>query len=101
MAGDGGGYDLVAFGEAMVRLCPPGFGRVEAATMLEMLPGGAELNTAVGVADGDATAVLVLGALSVWLQAARDASPLPTSDEESLYLTQRAAGRRAEQKATD
>ena len=56
MAGDGGGYDLVAFGEAMVRLCPPGFGRVEAATMLEMLPGGAELNTAVGVARLDATA---------------------------------------------
>ena len=54
MAGDGGGYDLVAFGEAMVRLCPPGFGRVEAATMLEMLPGGAELNTAVGVARLDA-----------------------------------------------
>lgn len=53
---DGAGYDLVAFGEAMVRLCPPGFGRVEAATMLEMLPGGAELNTAVGVARLDATA---------------------------------------------
>jgi len=34
----------------MVRLCPPGFGRLETATMLEMLPGGAELNTAVGVA---------------------------------------------------
>ena len=45
-----GGYDLVTFGEAMVRLCPPGFGRLEAATSLEMRPGGAELNTAVGVA---------------------------------------------------
>src|SRR5581483_151361 len=43
-------YDLVTFGEAMVRLCPPGFGRLEAATLLEMQPGGAELNTAVGVA---------------------------------------------------
>ncbi|NCV01823.1 MAG: hypothetical protein EBV53_11665, partial [Proteobacteria bacterium] len=53
---DGAGYDLVTFGEAMVRLCPPGFGRVEAATMLEMLPGGAELNTAVGVARLGATA---------------------------------------------
>jgi len=41
---------LVSFGEAMVRFCPPGFGRLEAATHLEMLPGGAELNTAVGVA---------------------------------------------------
>jgi 2-dehydro-3-deoxygluconokinase len=43
-------YDLVSFGEAMVRLCPPGFGRLEMATHLEMQPGGAELNTAVGVA---------------------------------------------------
>jgi 2-dehydro-3-deoxygluconokinase len=43
-------YDLVSFGEAMVRLCPPGFGRLEMATTLEMQPGGAELNTAVGVA---------------------------------------------------
>lgn len=42
--------DLVSFGEAMVRLCPPGFGRLELATLLEMQPGGAELNTAVGVA---------------------------------------------------
>ncbi|MGH2352874.1 MAG: PfkB family carbohydrate kinase [Chloroflexota bacterium] len=40
---------LVSFGEAMVRLCPPGFGRLELATQLEMQPGGAELNTAVGV----------------------------------------------------
>ena len=43
-------FHLVSFGEAMVRFCPPGFGRLEAATHLEMLPGGAELNTAVGVA---------------------------------------------------
>ncbi len=43
-------YDLVTFGEAMVRLCPPGFGRLETASLLEMQPGGAELNTAVGVA---------------------------------------------------
>ncbi len=42
-------FHLVSFGEAMVRLCPPGFGRLEAATTLEMQPGGAELNTAVGV----------------------------------------------------
>jgi 2-dehydro-3-deoxygluconokinase len=40
---------LVGFGEAMVRLCPPGFGRLEMATALEMQPGGAELNTAVGL----------------------------------------------------
>lgn len=42
-------YDFVSFGEAMVRLCPPGFGRVEMATSLEMQPGGAELNTAIGI----------------------------------------------------
>lgn len=45
-----GRFHLVSFGEAMVRLCPPGFGRLEVATQLEMLPGGAELNTTVGVA---------------------------------------------------
>ena len=42
-------YDFVSFGEAMVRLCPPGFGRLEMATSLEVQPGGAELNTAVGI----------------------------------------------------
>lgn len=46
MAGE---CQLVSFGEAMVRLTPPGFGRLEMATSLEMQPGGAELNTAVGV----------------------------------------------------
>jgi 2-dehydro-3-deoxygluconokinase len=50
MTSDAGAYHLVSFGEAMVRLCPPGFGRLEVATQLEMQPGGAELNTAVGVA---------------------------------------------------
>jgi tetratricopeptide (TPR) repeat protein len=38
-------------------------------------------------------AVLVLGALSVWLQAARDRVPLAQSDEVTIYLSQRAAGR--------
>ena len=38
-------------------------------------------------------AVLVLGGLSVWLQAARDRLPLATSVEEELYLSQRATGR--------
>src|SRR3954454_3579430 len=41
-------FHLVSFGEAMVRLCPPSYGRLEVATTLEMQPGGAELNTAVG-----------------------------------------------------
>src|SRR5947199_9617059 len=34
----------------MVRLSPPSFRRLEQATSLDMLVGGAELNTAVGVA---------------------------------------------------
>jgi tetratricopeptide (TPR) repeat protein len=36
--------------------------------------------------------MMFLGA-AVWLQAARDSMPLPTSDNEALYLTERAAGR--------
>jgi tetratricopeptide (TPR) repeat protein len=38
-------------------------------------------------------AVLVFGAISVRLQALRDGLPLTTSDNETLYLTERAAGR--------
>jgi len=38
-------------------------------------------------------AVLVLGALSVWLQAERDRLPLPASGEDAMYLSQRATGR--------
>ena len=43
-------YEVVTFGEAMVRLSPPNFRRLEQASSLDMLVGGAELNTAVGVA---------------------------------------------------
>ncbi|MBI4560231.1 MAG: sugar kinase [Candidatus Hydrogenedentes bacterium] len=39
--------DLVTFGEAMVRLAPPSFQRVEQTTNLEARVGGAELNVAV------------------------------------------------------
>ncbi len=39
------------------------------------------------------TAVFVLGGLSIWLQAARDRMPLPTSGDETMYLSQRATGR--------
>jgi hypothetical protein len=38
-------------------------------------------------------AVAVLGGISVRLQAVRDRTPLLTSEEETLYLTERAAGR--------
>jgi 2-dehydro-3-deoxygluconokinase len=40
--------DLVTFGEAMVRLTPPGFQRLEQARSLDVHVGGGELNVAVG-----------------------------------------------------
>jgi 2-dehydro-3-deoxygluconokinase len=43
-------YDVITFGEAMVRLAPPNFRRLERATSLDVQVGGAELNTAVGLA---------------------------------------------------
>lgn len=42
-------YDVVTFGEAMVRLSPPHFQRLEQARSLDLHVGGAELNVAVGV----------------------------------------------------
>ncbi len=41
-------YDVVTFGEAMIRLSPPHFQRLEQATRLDLYVGGAELNVAVG-----------------------------------------------------
>lgn len=41
---------IVTFGEAMIRLSPPGFRRLEQATNLDMTTGGAELNVAVALA---------------------------------------------------
>src|SRR5205823_2322624 len=43
-------FDVVTFGEAMIRLSPPNFLRLEQATSLDLRVGGAELNTAVGLA---------------------------------------------------
>ena len=43
-------YDLLTFGEAMVRLSSPNHERLEQATMLEVAPGGAEWNVAVNAA---------------------------------------------------
>lgn len=51
--------DIVTFGEAMIRLSPPNFRRLEQATSLDLLVGGAELNTAVGLAR--------LGRSSAWV----------------------------------
>ena len=42
-------YDVVTFGEAMVRLSPPHFERLEQTRSLDLNVGGAELNVAVGV----------------------------------------------------
>jgi 2-dehydro-3-deoxygluconokinase len=41
--------DVLTFGEAMVRLAPPAFQRLEQTTNLDVEVGGAELNTAVGL----------------------------------------------------
>src|ERR1700757_4943149 len=42
--------EIITFGEAMVRLSPAGFRRLEQATSLDVQVGGAELNTAVALA---------------------------------------------------
>jgi 2-dehydro-3-deoxygluconokinase len=42
-------YDVVTFGEAMLRLSPPHFGRLEQAHSLDVEIGGSELNVAVGL----------------------------------------------------
>jgi len=44
------GKRIVAFGESMIRLTPPGNERVERTQSLNLSPGGAELNTAVTLA---------------------------------------------------
>jgi 2-dehydro-3-deoxygluconokinase len=43
-------HDVVTFGEAMIRLSPPSFRRLEQARSLDLQVGGAELNTAVALA---------------------------------------------------
>jgi 2-dehydro-3-deoxygluconokinase len=43
-------YEVITFGEAMIRLSPPNFLRLEQAHSLDLKVGGAELNTAVGLA---------------------------------------------------
>ncbi len=43
-------YEVITFGEAMVRLSPPNFRRLEQARSLDVQVGGAELNTAVCLA---------------------------------------------------
>ena len=57
-------YDVVTFGEAMVRLSPPNFRRLEQARSLDVQVGGAELNTAVALAR--------LGHSSAWVSRLTD-----------------------------
>ncbi|HEV8062196.1 MAG TPA: sugar kinase [Gemmataceae bacterium] len=52
-------FDVVTFGEAMVRLSPPQFRRLEQTRNLDLFVGGAELNTAVALAK--------LGRKSAWV----------------------------------
>jgi 2-dehydro-3-deoxygluconokinase len=43
-------HDVITFGEAMIRLSPPNFARLEQTSSLDLQVGGAELNTAVALA---------------------------------------------------
>src|SRR5436189_4169873 len=52
-------HEVITFGEAMIRLAPPNFRRLEQARSLDVQVGGAELNTAVGLAR--------LGRSSAWV----------------------------------
>jgi 2-dehydro-3-deoxygluconokinase len=52
-------FDVVTFGEAMIRLVPPHFQRLEQTTTLDVQIGGGELNVAAGVAR--------LGLKSTWV----------------------------------
>ena len=52
-------HDVITFGEAMIRLSPPNFRRLEQARSFDVQVGGAELNTAVALAR--------LGRSSAWV----------------------------------
>jgi 2-dehydro-3-deoxygluconokinase len=56
--------EIITFGEAMIRLAPANFRRLEQATSLDVQIGGAELNTAVGLAR--------LGRSSAWVSRLTD-----------------------------
>lgn len=56
--------EIITFGEAMIRLNPTGFRRLEQADLLELHVGGAELNTAVALAR--------LGRSSAWVSCLTD-----------------------------
>src|SRR5437588_140892 len=43
-------FDVITFGETMIRLSPPGHARLEAAELLDCRVGGSESNTAIALA---------------------------------------------------
>src|SRR5579872_1299621 len=43
-------FDVITFGETMIRLSPPGHARLEATDLLECRTGGSESNTAIALA---------------------------------------------------
>lgn len=69
-------YDVLTFGESMMRLTPPGFLRIEQTRSFDIWVGGAESNTAVGLAR--------LGMKAAWL------SRLPASPL-GAYISNRVA----------
>ncbi len=98
--------DVVTFGEAMIRLAPPNFQRLEQTSTLDVQVGGGELNVAVGVSR--------LGLRSAWVsrlpknalgrlmlnrvrQAGVDASHIVWSDGDrmGLYFVEFGAAPRA------
>jgi 2-dehydro-3-deoxygluconokinase len=99
-------WDVVTFGEAMIRLSPPHFQRIEQATSLDVNVGGGELNVAAGVCR--------LGLTSTWVsrlpknslgravenrvrQAGVDASRVVWSDDgrQGIYFLEFGAAPRA------
>jgi len=57
-------YDVVTFGEAMVRMAPPDFKRLEQTASLDLTIGGSEFNIAIGVSR--------LGLRSAWVSRLAD-----------------------------
>jgi 2-dehydro-3-deoxygluconokinase len=66
---------VVTFGEAMIRLTPPGNERLERSISLNLSPGGAELNTAVTVA--------CLGIEAVWVSRLPENAPARYLDRQA------------------
>ena len=82
-------HEVVTFGEAMIRLSPPNFRRLEQARSLDVQVGGAELNTAVGLAR--------LGRSAAWVSRLTDnrsAGSSPTTPARPASRRNTSSGRR-------